>query len=278
MTTAPFGFHYVLGCQNFARTVIWQHVGMTTARSQRKTAAVTGASSGIGAATARALAAEGFHVFCAARRSDRIEALAAEIGGTAVTCDVTDADQVAALASTVGDSLNVLVNNAGAALGVDPVIEGDPDQWRRMYDINVVGTMQVTKALAPALIASGAGTIINLGSTAGHSAYEGGGGYTAVKHALAAVTETLRLELNGKPIRVTEIAPGMVQTEEFSLVRLGDRAKADAVYQGVAEPLTAEDIADSISWIVMRPHHVNIDLMIVKPIAQASVHKVHRES
>lgn len=243
-----------------------------------KTAVVTGASSGIGAATARALAAEGFQVFCAARRSDRIESLAAEIDGTAVTCDITDSDQIAALAAVVGDSLDVLVNNAGGALGADPVIEGDPEQWRRMYDVNVVGTMQVTRALAPALIASGAGTIVNMGSTAGRWAYEGGGGYTAAKHALVALTETLRLELNGKPVRVTEIAPGMVHTEEFALLRLGDQAKADAVYAGVAEPLLAGDIADAVSWVVTRPQHVNIDLMVVKPIAQAAAHKVHRES
>lgn len=242
-----------------------------------QTAVVTGASSGIGAATARALAAAGFHVFCAARRTDRIEVLAAEIGGTAVTCDVTDERQVAALAATVGGSLNLLVNNAGGALGVDPVIHGDPGQWRRMYDINVIGTLNVTKALVPALIASGAGTIINTGSIAGHQAYEGGGGYTAAKHGLAAMTETLRLELNGKPVRVTEIAPGMVQTEEFSLVRFGDKSKADAVYRGVAEPLVAEDIADAIAWVANRPHHVNIDLLVIKPLAQAAPHKIHRE-
>ena len=242
-----------------------------------QTAVVTGASSGIGAATARALAAEGFHVFCAARRSDRIQALATEIGGTAVTCDVTDEEQVAALAATVGDSLDLLVNNAGGALGIGSVVEGEPEQWRRMYEINVIGTLNVTKALAPALIASGAGTIINTGSIAGHLAYEGGGGYTAAKHGLAVMTETLRLELNGKPVRVTEIAPGMVRTEEFSLVRLGDRAKADAVYQGVDEPLVAEDVADAITWVATRPHHVNIDLLVIKPLAQAAPHKVHRE-
>ena len=242
-----------------------------------QTAVVTGASSGIGAATARALAAAGFHVFCAARRTDRIEVLAAEIGGTAVTCDVTDERQVPALAAAVGSSLNLLVNNAGGALGVDPVIHGDPGQWRRMYDINVIGTLNVTKALVPALIASGAGTIINTGSIAGHQAYEGGGGYTAAKHGLAAMTETLRLELNGKPVRVTEIAPGMVQTEEFSLVRFGDKSKADAVYRGVAEPLVAEDIADAIAWVANRPHHVNIDLLVIKPLAQAAPHKIHRE-
>lgn len=243
-----------------------------------KIAVVTGASSGIGAASARALAAEGFHVFCAARRTERIEALAAEINGTAVTCDVTDATAVAALASTVGPTLNVLVNNAGGALGVDPVIEGDPEQWRHMYDTNVIGTMQVTKSLAPALITGGAGTIINIGSTAGHAAYAGGSGYTAAKHAVAAMTETLRLELNGKPVRVSEIAPGMVHTEEFSLVRLGDRAKADAVYAGVDEPLLADDIANAVAWVATRPQHVNIDLMIVRPLAQASAYKIHRTS
>ena len=241
-----------------------------------KTAVVTGASSGIGAASARALAAEGFHVFCAARRTDRIEALAAEIGGSAITCDVTDADSVAALAEAVGPTLNVLINNAGGAFGSDPVTQGDPEQWRRIYDINVVGTMQSTKALAPALIASGAATIVNIGSTAGRSTYEGGGGYIAAKHALVAVTETLRLELNGQPVRVSKVTPGMVHTEEFSLIRYGDQAKADAVYAGVDEPLLAADIADAVTWIVTRPQHVNVDLLVVRPIAQASAHKVHR--
>ncbi|MBC7631080.1 SDR family NAD(P)-dependent oxidoreductase [Aeromicrobium sp.] len=241
------------------------------------TAVVTGASSGIGAATARALAHAGHHVFCVARRTDRIEALADEIGGTAVTCDVTDEAQVAVLAEAVGDTLDILVNNAGGALGVDPVTQADPAQWRRMYDINVIGTLQVTKALVPALIAGGAGTIINLGSIAGHLAYEGGGGYTAAKHAVAVMTETLRLELNGQPVRVTEIAPGMVRTDEFTLVRFGgDSTRADAVYAGVREPLVAEDIADAIAWVAARPQHVNIDLMVIKPLAQAAPHKVDR--
>jgi NADP-dependent 3-hydroxy acid dehydrogenase YdfG len=241
-------------------------------------AVVTGAGSGIGAATARALAGEGFHVFCAARRTDRIQSVADEIGGTAVVCDVTSADDVARLAEAVGPRLDALINNAGGALGVDPVVAGDPDQWRTMYETNVIGTMQVTKALAPALIASGAGVIVNIGSTAGHLVYEGGGGYTAAKHALAAMTETLRLELNGQPVRVTEIAPGMVRTEEFSLLRLGgDQAKADAVYAGVEAPLSAEDVAEAVRWVVTRPPHVDIDLMVIKPIAQAAPHKVHRE-
>ncbi|MCW2750520.1 MAG: oxidoreductase [Aeromicrobium sp.] len=245
---------------------------------RKPTAVVTGASSGIGAATARALAAAGYHVICAARRLDRLNDLAREIDGTAIPCDVTDVDQVATLASQVGDSLDVLVNNAGGAFGIGPVVDSDPDQWRQMYEINVIGTLNVTKALAPALIASGAGTIINTGSIAGHLAYEGGGGYTAAKHGLAVMTETLRLELNGQPVRVTEIAPGMVRTEEFSLVRLGDQTKADAVYAGVAEPLVAEDVADAICWVATRPQHVNIDLLVIKPLAQAAPHKVHRES
>jgi len=242
------------------------------------TAVVTGASSGIGAATARALAHQGFHVFCVARRTERIEALAAEIGGTAVTCDVTDEAQVAALAEAVGPRLDLLLNNAGGALGVDPVSAGDADDWRRMFEVNVIGTLLVTKALLPALVASGAGTLVNLGSTAGHITYEGGGGYTAAKHGVTAMTETLRLELNGQPVRVTEIAPGMVRTDEFSLNRFGgDESRAEAIYAGVREPLVAEDVADAIVWVATRPHHVNVDLMVIKPLAQAAQHKVHRE-
>jgi NADP-dependent 3-hydroxy acid dehydrogenase YdfG len=245
--------------------------------STPRTAVVTGASSGIGAATARKLAAEGFHVFCAARRTDRIEALAAEIGGTAVVCDVTSEDSVLDLAARVGDRLDVLVNNAGGAFGANPVAQADSDEWRRMFEVNVIGLMQVTRALLPALIASGAGVILNVGSTAGRIAYEGGGGYTAAKHGTKVVTETLRLELFDQPVRVCEIAPGMVKTDEFALVRFdGDREKAEAVYSGVAEPLTADDVADAITWMVTRPAHVNIDELVIKPRAQAAQHKVDR--
>lgn len=240
-------------------------------------AVVTGASSGIGAATARHLAREGFEVVCAARRTDRIEALAAEIGGRAVACDVTDAGQVAALAEAVGPTLDVLVNNAGGAFGLSPVAEADVEEWRRMYDVNVLGLMQVTQALLPALVASGAGVIVNVGSLAGRRAYEGGGGYTAAKHGTKVVTETLRLELVDQPVRVCEVAPGMVQTEEFALVRFGgDQERADAVYAGVAEPLVADDVADAITWVATRPAHVNIDELVIKPRAQAAPHKVHR--
>lgn len=245
--------------------------------SSPRTAVVTGASSGIGAATARTLAAQGFHVYCAARRADRIEALASEIGGTAVVCDVTSEETVAALAETVGDRLDVLVNNAGGAFGAAPVAQGDADDWRRMYEVNVIGLMQVTRALLPALVASGAGVILNVGSTAGRTAYEGGGGYTAAKHGTKVVTETLRLELWDQPVRVCEIAPGMVRTDEFALVRFeGDQERAEAVYAGVAEPLTAEDVADAIGWMVTRPSHVNIDELVIRPRAQAAQHKVHR--
>jgi NADP-dependent 3-hydroxy acid dehydrogenase YdfG len=244
--------------------------------TDQKTAVVTGASSGIGAATARALAAEGFRVVCAARRTDRIEALASEIGGVAVSLDVTDATSVAALAADL-DVVHVLVNNAGGAFGADLIESADPEQWRAMYDVNVIGLMQVTQAMLPALRASGDGLVVNIGSTAGRWSYETGGGYTAAKHATRVVTETLRLELNGEPIRISEVAPGMVRTEEFGLVRFGgDKAAAEAVYAGVADPLVAEDIAEAVRWIATLPAHVNIDELVIKPRAQAAVHKVHR--
>lgn len=248
--------------------------------STRRTAVVTGASSGIGAATARALHAEGFHVVCAARRTERVEALATEIDGTAVTCDVTDADSVRALVAaveTLGGALDVLVNNAGGAFGSAPVAEADVEAWRRMYDVNVIGLVQVTRALLPALLAAPAGIVCNVGSTAGRIAYEGGGGYTAAKHGTQVVTETLRLELYDRPVRVVEVAPGMVRTDEFALVRYdGDAEAAAAVYAGVAEPLVAEDVADAISWMVTRPAHVSVDELVIRPRAQAAQHKVHR--
>jgi NADP-dependent 3-hydroxy acid dehydrogenase YdfG len=243
---------------------------------ERGTAVVTGASSGIGAATARRLAAEGFEVVAAARRRDRLDALCADIGARAVTLDVTSADSVAALAAEA-TSATVLVNNAGMALGMDPVADADPDEWRAMYEVNVIGALRVTQALLPALVASGQGHVVVMGSTAGRIVYEGGGGYTAAKHAAAALAETLRLELSGQPVRVTEIAPGMVATDEFSLTRFrGDSARAAKIYEGVAEPLTADDIADCVAWCVTRPPHVDVDLLVVKPLAQAAQHKVHR--
>ncbi|MFD3405541.1 SDR family NAD(P)-dependent oxidoreductase [Kribbella sp. NPDC058693] len=245
--------------------------------SERPLAVVTGASSGIGAASARYLARAGFEVICAARRLDRIEALAKEIDGRAVQCDVTSAEDVAALAAAVGDQLQVLVNNAGGAFGFEPVAEADLDAWRRMFEVNVIAVAAVTKSLLPALIA-GRGTIIVMGSTAGQVAYEGGGGYVAAKHGAKAVVDTLRLELWDQPVRVTEIAPGMVQSEGFALTRFdGDQAKADAVYAGVREPLTADDIADIVTYVATRPAHVNLDRITVRPRAQAAQHKVFRE-
>ena len=249
------------------------------------TAIVTGASSGIGAATARRLATEGFHVLAAARRGDRLDALVKEItsaGGTAtpVVCDVTSDESVAALAETARSlpgPVTLLVNNAGGARGLDPVESGSIGDWQWMYDVNVLGTLRVTQALLPALEDSGAGTIVVVSSTAGFTVYEGGGGYTAAKHAQTAVAGTLRLELCGRPVRVIEIDPGMVRTDEFSLVRFdGDAQRAAAVYEGVAEPLVAEDVADCVAWCATRPHHVNVDRLVVRPLAQAAQHKVHR--
>lgn len=237
---------------------------------------VTGASSGIGAATARRLATAGYHVVAAARRTDRIEALAEQIGGTAVRLDVTDQTSVDALAAAV-PACRLLVNNAGGALGMDPIEQADPADWQWMYDVNVLGVLRLTQALLPALLASGNGHVVVVSSTAGRLVYEGGAGYTGAKHAVAALRETLRLELSGRPVRVSEVAPGMVYTEEFSVHRFrGDTERAAAVYAGVAEPLTAEDIAECIDWVVSRPPHVNIDLLEVKPLAQASQYKVHR--
>jgi NADP-dependent 3-hydroxy acid dehydrogenase YdfG len=251
----------------------------------QRIAVVTGASSGIGAATARRLAAAGFHVVAAARRTDRLDSLVKEITGvggnaTAVTVDLTDDAQVAALADTVAGlpgQLALLVNNAGGARGSDYVEAADIADWQWMYEVNVLGAVRVTKALLPALEASGAGTIVILSSTAGLVVYEGGGGYTAAKHAETAVAETLRLELSGRPVRVIEIDPGMVKTDEFGLTRFGgDAEKAAAVYRGVAEPLVAEDIAECVTWSATLPHHVNIDRLVVRPLAQAAQYKVHR--
>ncbi|GAA3395398.1 SDR family oxidoreductase [Cryptosporangium minutisporangium] len=246
----------------------------------RPVAVVTGASSGIGAASARRLAAEGFQVALGARRTDRLVELAAEIDGVPLPLDVTDDASVAAFADAVAalpGPVNVLVNNAGGAKGQDPIEFADVADWQWMYEVNVLGTLRVTRALLPALEASGAGHVVLMSSTAGHGVYEGGAGYTGAKHAINAFAQTLRLELNGRPIRVTEIAPGMVKTDEFALVRFdGDQARAEKVYEGVAEPLTADDIADCVAWTVTRPPHVDIDLLVVRPIAQAANHKVHR--
>jgi len=243
--------------------------------ADRRTAVVTGASSGIGEATARALAAAGFEGVAAARRLERCEKLAEEIGGRALQLDVTDPDSVAALAAAVPDAA-VLINNAGGAHGLEPVAEADEEKWRTMYESNVMGVMRVTKALLPALERSGNGHVVVVGSVAGVEVYPGGGGYTAAKHAANALTRTLRIELLGKPIRVSEVAPGMVETE-FSVVRFGgDEERAAKVYEGL-KPLSAEEIADVIAYVVTRPPHVDIDYVSIKPTAQATATLTHRE-
>ncbi|HET9873579.1 MAG TPA: SDR family NAD(P)-dependent oxidoreductase [Propionibacteriaceae bacterium] len=241
-------------------------------------AVVTGASSGIGAATARRLAADGYLVVCAARRADRIAKLADEVGGIAVTCDVTDPASVTALAESTMGRCSLLVNNAGGAFGLEPVAQADLDAWSSMYATNVLGATAVTKALLPSLIAN-QGQVIFITSVAADGPYEGGAGYCGAKAAERAVVGAMRLELVDQPVRIAEVSPGMVHTEEFSLTRFGgDQTRADAVYQGVPDPLTAEDIADCISWVAGRPSHVNIDRLTVRPRAQAAQHKLHRVS
>ncbi|MBV9852683.1 MAG: SDR family NAD(P)-dependent oxidoreductase [Armatimonadetes bacterium] len=244
--------------------------------SDKPLAIVTGASSGIGAATARHLAAAGYDLILGARRLDRLREVAEPLGATALPLDVTDPASVQSFCAQVL-RVNVLVNNAGGALGLEPVAEADDAKWETMYDSNVLGLMRVTRALLPQLETSGAGHIVNVTSIAAIEVYPGGAGYTAAKHAARAVTETLRLELLGKPIRVTEVAPGMVETE-FSVVRFaGDKARADKTYAGMT-PLTADDIADAITWAVTRPAHVNIDTLVIRPLDQATATQVHRRS
>jgi NADP-dependent 3-hydroxy acid dehydrogenase YdfG len=241
-----------------------------------RTAVVSGASSGIGAATATRLAAEGFDVVLGARRLDRLTELADRIGARALPLDVTDPASVEEFAAQL-PRVDVLVNNAGGAFDANPVADADLDSWARSYDVNVLGTVRLTRALLPALRASGAGDVLFVSSTAALVSYEGGSSYTAAKHGVHALAVALRLELVAEPVRVLEIAPGMVRTEEFSLNRLGSADAADAVYRGVREPLVAEDVADCIVWALTRPHHVNVDLLVVRPRAQAAQHKVHRE-
>jgi NADP-dependent 3-hydroxy acid dehydrogenase YdfG len=252
-------------------------------RAMEHVAVVTGASSGIGAATALQLAEAGYQVVLTARRADRLAQVAEQIaskGGSARThqLDVTDRPAVDAFAASL-ERCDVLVANAGGAIGADTVAASSADDWLAMYEVNVLGALHVTQALLPKLMASGAGSIVLMGSTAGLISYEGGGGYVAAKHGTHAMAETLRLELYDQPIRVIEIAPGMVKTPEFAVNRYrGDADKAAAVYAGVAEPLTAADVADAVTWAVTRPAHVNVDLMILRPRAQAAQHKVYRET
>lgn len=241
---------------------------MSSPDPKKPVAVVTGASSGIGEATTKVLAAQGFHVVAVARRADRIDALAAEVGGTGVVADVTKDEDVAALAHRL-DRVDVLINNAGGAKGLAPVADADLEHWRWMWETNVLGTLRVTRALLPKLIESGNGLIVTVTSIAALEIYDGGAGYTAAKHAQGALHRTLRGELLGKPVRLTEIAPGAVETE-FSLVRFdGDEQRADAVYTGMT-PLVAADVAEVIGFVASRPSHVNLDQIIIRPRDQAS--------
>ena len=249
--------------------------------TDRPLVVVTGASSGIGAATARALAADGWHPVLGARRIERLQEVAADTGGTAIELDVTDADSVAAFAAAVRDlvgptrPLRGLVNNAGGAKGTEPVMEADEDKWRWMWESNVLGTMRVTKALLPLLLDSGDGHIVTITSIAALEVYDGGSGYTSAKHAEGALHRTLRGELLGRPVRLTEIAPGAVETE-FSLVRFGgDPARAAKVYEGLT-PLVAEDVAEVVAFAMARPSHVNLDTIVLKPRDQATGMRFHR--
>ncbi|MGV0644461.1 SDR family oxidoreductase [Mycolicibacterium sp. XJ879] len=247
---------------------------MTTPQTGSRVAVVTGASAGIGEATARTLAAQGFHVVCVARRAERVEALANEIGGTASVTDVASEQDVAALAEAL-DRVDVLVNNAGGARGLESVAEADIDNWRWMWEANVLGTLRVTRALLPKLIDSGDGLIVTVTSIAAFETYDNGSGYTSAKHAQAALHRTLRGELLGKPVRLTEIAPGMVKTD-FSLRRFeGDVQRAEKVYQGVT-PLVAEDVAEVIGFVASRPSHVNLDSIVIRPRDQASATRFNR--
>jgi NADP-dependent 3-hydroxy acid dehydrogenase YdfG len=237
-------------------------------------AVVTGASSGIGEATARQLAKDGFHVVLGARRRDRLDRIAAEIGGTALPLDVTDAASVAEFADAV-PAARVLVNNAGGALGAEPVADADEEHWRWMWEANVLGTLRVTKAFLPKLVDSGDGHVVTVTSIAAIEVYDNGSGYTSAKHAESALHRTLRGEYLGAPVRFTEVLPGMVETE-FSLVRFdGDAERAASVYAGL-RPLAAQDVAEVIAFAVSRPAHVNLDSIVVKPVAQHSATRAFR--
>ena len=247
--------------------------------SPERVAVVTGASSGIGEATARGLATAGFKVVLGARRQDRLGAIAKELGGRGLPLDVRDPASIRAFVDAITaeyGQVEILINNAGLAAGLQPLAEGSGDYWVQMMETNVLGVLRVTKAMLPLLRRAPRAHIVNLGSVAGFEVYPGGVGYTASKHAVRAITRTLRLELMGEPIRVTEIEPGMVETE-FSLVRFkGDQQRAATVYQGM-QPLTGGDVADCIIWAVTRPPHVNIDELVVRPIAQATTRDVARK-
>lgn len=229
---------------------------------------VTGASSGIGAATVRALAASDWSVVAVARRQSKLEALAKETGCEYYVCDLKDKEAVGKMAQSLGTDVRVVVNIAGGAVGQDLIADTTVEDWQEMYSRNVSTALNVTKAFLPNLREGG--DLVFVTSTAAHDTYPGGGGYVAAKHAERMIPLTLRQELVGEDVRLIEIAPGMVKTAEFSLNRLGSQEAADKVYEGVDNPLSAEDVADLICWCLSRPVHVNIDSVIIRPTAQAT--------
>lgn len=260
---------------------LWASI--VSAKTTSRRALVTGASSGIGAATVRSLTDSGWSVIAVARRADRLEQLRADTGCDVVVADVTQDSDVDALrdyAESTG-GVSALVNNAGGAVGIDWIDQADADEWAQMFDVNVLGVQRVTKALLPTLRRAsaelGVADIVTISSTAAFLSYEGGAGYTAAKAAVHSMLVGLRLELSGEPLRVVEIAPGMVKTEEFTLNRFGgDAARAEALYEGVEAPLVAEDVAEVVRYALESPVHVNLDLIQMKPVAQAMQHKLHR--
>ena len=251
-----------------------------TEKLQNKAAVVTGASTGIGEATVRALRAQGWTVFAVARRAGRLADLEASTGAIAVPADITADDDVSRLLAQVTEAggIDTLINISGGARGADTVGAASTEDWEWMFQVNVLGTMKLTRAFLPMLRANGEGTVLNLTSTAGLAAYEGGGGYNAAKFAQHAMTGALRLEEAEHNVRVIEVAPGLVQTDEFAMNRLGDSNAAEKVYQGVEKPLTAEDVADVVRYAVSAPHHINLDQIVVRPVAQAANHKLIRKT
>lgn len=245
-----------------------------------KVAVVTGASTGIGEATVVRLRHSGWTVYAVARRAERLNDLAQRTGALAAPTDLTNAAQVSALRETVlaeQNTVDAVLNISGGARGTDRVADAKDEDWDWMYQVNVVGTMRVTRAFLPTLRSNGEGSVVNLTSLAAMRAYEGGAGYNAAKYAERAMTEALRLEEAEHNVRVVEIAPGLVHTPEFSLMRLGgDREAAEKVYAGVDKPLTAADVAEVLAFAVELPHHVNIDTLTLKPVAQAAPHKLIR--
>lgn len=252
----------------------------TVPQNDQRSAVVTGASSGIGEATVRALTADGWRVYAVARRAERLEKLAAETGAIGVPADIAEDDDVARLVDAVADGggADTLINIAGGARGTEWIADAKTEDWEWMFRSNVLGTMKITRGFLPMLRASGHGTVLNLTSSAALVSYEGGGGYNAAKFAERGMTRALRLEEAENNVRVIEVLPGLVKTEEFSLRRLGGNADAaEKVYEGVEEPLSPQDVADVVRYAVSVPHHINLDEIVVRPLAQAATHKLIRK-